>query len=225
MSENRTDPVTPDPRGNISGVDNLGVDGLGATVNGTSASVRERIMATAYELFSRHGVRGVSTDEIIARAGVAKSTLYKYFPSKNALVLAFLARREQAWTLEFVRDGACRRGAGPQEQLLAIFDVFHDWFHRDDFEGCSFINILAEMGPNDPLGQAAIDYLANIRTMVVRSLAQQAHLRDPEGFACCWHILMKGSIIAAAEGDTQAARRAQDMGRLLIARHRPAAWE
>src|SRR5688572_14049702 len=92
---------------------------------------RERILATAYELFSRRGVRDVGVDEVIASAGVAKATLYRHFRSKDELVLAFLGRREQRWTHEWLETEARRRGATPEEQLLAIFDVFHEWFQRD----------------------------------------------------------------------------------------------
>ncbi|MFH8409142.1 TetR/AcrR family transcriptional regulator [Streptomyces sp. NPDC018019] len=183
------------------------------------AQARERILETAYELFSRRGIRAVGVDEVIARSQVAKATLYRNFPSKDALVLAFLQRREERWTQGFVAAGARRRGATPEEQLLAIFDVFDEWFHRSDFDACTFINVLLEMGWDHPLGRASITHLENIRTLV-RSLAEEAGLRDTEDFARSWHILMKGSIVSAAEGDTEAARRAQQMGRMLIAQHR-----
>src|ERR1700736_5426904 len=107
----------------------------------TRTEPRERILATAYELFSRRGVRDVGVDEVIGRSGVAKATLYRHFPSKTELVLAFLERREQIWTSAMVAE-ARRRGATADEQLLAIFDVFDGWFHRDDYEACSFINTL-----------------------------------------------------------------------------------
>lgn len=183
------------------------------------AQARERILETAYELFSRRGIRAVGIDEVIARSKVAKATLYRNFPSKDALVLAFLKRREQRWTLGFVEAGARRRGAGPEERLLAIFDVFDEWFRSPDFDACTFINVLLEMGWEHPLGKASITYLENIRA-IVRSLAEEAGLHDTEDFARSWHILMKGSIISAAEGDTGAALRAQDMARGLIERHR-----
>ncbi len=181
---------------------------------------RERILRTAYDLFARRGTRGVGIDEVIARAGVAKATFYRHFPSKDDLVLAFLQRREEVWTLDFVEAGAQRRGSTAEEQLLAIFDVFHDWFQRrEDFDGCSFINVLLELGWAHPAGQASIEYLHNIRT-IVAGMATEAGLRDPAEFARSWHILMKGAIIAAAEGDTEAAQRAKAMGRLLIEQHR-----
>jgi AcrR family transcriptional regulator len=183
---------------------------------------RERLLDTAYELFSTRGVRDVGIDELIARAGVAKATLYHHFDSKDDLVVAFLQERERRWTFDWVAAESRRRGATPEKQLLAIFDLFDEWFHRGDFEGCSFINVLLEMSAEHPAGRASVQHLENIRG-VVSELAREAGLRDPAGFARSWHILMKGSIVQAAEGDVDAARRAQALARLLIAEHREVA--
>ena len=181
---------------------------------------RERILDTAYELFSHRGIHDVGVDELIERAGVAKATLYRHFPSKDELVLAFLEQREQIWTYGWVEREARRRGATPEEQLLAIFDLFDEWFHGDDFEGCSFINALLEFGDLEhPVGRASADYLENIRA-VIRDLALEGRLRDPDAFALSWHILMKGSIVQAAEGDRDAAKRARALASLLIEQHR-----
>ena len=176
---------------------------------------RERILDTAYELFSRRAIRDVGVNEVIEQAGVAKATLYRHFPSKDDLVIAFLERREERWTLAWVEKEARRRASSPEKQLLAIFDAFDEWFRREDFEACSFINVLLELGPGHTAGSATVRHLENIRT-IVRGLAEEAGLRDPGSFAHSWHILMKGSIIAAAEGDVDAAQRAQSMGRRLI---------
>ncbi|UEL28843.1 TetR/AcrR family transcriptional regulator [Pseudarthrobacter sp. L1SW] len=186
---------------------------------GGHANSVDRIMAVAYELFSRRGVRDVGVNELIERSGVAKATFYRQFPSKDSLVLAFLERRDRQWTVDAIVSEARRRGSTPADQLLAIFDVFGDWFLREDFEACSFINVLLEMGPAHPLGQASIDYLAKIRGHV-QALAEEAGLQRPEEFARSWHILMKGSIISATEGDMQAAKRAQQMAGWLIEHHR-----
>jgi AcrR family transcriptional regulator len=182
---------------------------------------RERILATSYELFSRRGIRAVGVEEVIERARVAKATLYRHFPSKDKLVLAFLERREQRWTREFVEAGARRGGSTPEEQLLAIFDVFDEWFRRDDFEACSFINVLLEMGAPHPAGEACVRHLENIRA-VVRGLAEEAGIRETDSFARSWHILMKGAIVSAAEGDAGAAQRAKGMARCLIDEYRRA---
>ena len=185
-----------------------------------AVAARQRILDSAYELFSRRGVRGVGIDEVITNASVAKATLYRHFKSKDELVLAFLQQREELWTRGWVEAEARRRGETPEEQLLAIFDLFHEWFQKDDFEGCSFINVLLEMNDRGtPIGKASADHLITIRS-IIRSFAEEAALRDPEQFAHSWHILMKGSIVAAGEGDRDAARRAQAMGRLLIEQYR-----
>lgn len=186
-----------------------------------TAEPRQRILDTAYELFSRRGVRAVGVDELIDQADVAKATFYRHFRSKDELVLAFLGQREQRWTKEWVEAEARRRGDTPEEQLLAIFDLFDEWFQRKDFEGCSFVNVLLEFGGTNghALGRAAAGHLENIRT-VVQTLAEEAGLRDPASFALSWHILMKGSIVQAGEGDKHAAKRAQSIARLLIDQHR-----
>ncbi|HZO34026.1 MAG TPA: helix-turn-helix domain-containing protein [Gaiellaceae bacterium] len=184
-----------------------------------AAGARSRILDAAYDLFAKRGVRDVGIDEVVQRAGIAKATLYRHFPSKGDLVLAFLARREQLWTHEFVELEARRRGSTPEQQLLAIFDVFDEWFHAPEFEACSFINVLLELGPGDPAGAASIRHLANIRS-VVAALAAGAGVADAEGFARSWHILMKGSIVSAVEGDREAARRAKLMARALLDQER-----
>jgi len=186
----------------------------------STADARGRIVDTAYELFSRRGIRDVGVNELISRAGVAKATFYRHFATKDDLVLAFLEQRDRVWTVDLVVADARRRGRTPTEQLLAIFDVFGDWFRRDEFEGCSFINVLLEMGATHPLGRASIDYLAKIRGHV-KQLADEAGLRDTEDFARSWHILMKGSIVSATEGDADAAKRAQRMAKTLIEQYRP----
>jgi AcrR family transcriptional regulator len=185
-----------------------------------ASPARQRILDTAYELFSHRGIRAVGVEEVISRADVAKATLYRHFPSKNDLVLAFLEQREDLWTRQLVEAGARERGATAEERLLAIFDVFHDWFQQDDFEGCSFINVLLETADREhPVGKASAQYLENIRT-IVRTLAEEADLRDPEAFALSWHLLMKGAIVQAAEGDRQAAQRAKTIARLVLEQHR-----
>lgn len=183
------------------------------------SAARERVLDAAYELFARRGIRDVGIDEIVTRSGVARATLYRHFNSKDELALAFLERREQRWTFGAVEAEARRRGDTAEERLLAIFDVFDEWFQRDDFEACSFVNVLFEMRPAHLLGQASIAHLQNIRAMV-ETLATEAGLSKPAEFARSWHILMKGSIVSATEGDLQAARRAKKMARGLIDSYR-----
>ena len=183
------------------------------------SSARERILDAAYELFSRRGIQAVGVNEVTARAGVAMATLYRHFPSKDELVLAFLDLREQRWTHGLIEAEAMRRGSNPEERLLAIFDVLDEWFHRDDFEAGSFIKVLLELGPNNPAGGASVRHLEQLRA-IARHLAEEAGLRDTDSFAHSWHILIQGSIVVAAEGDVEAAQRGKSMARQLIDQYR-----
>jgi AcrR family transcriptional regulator len=183
-----------------------------------SRSGRDRILDAAYGLFSRAGVRAIGVDTITAEADVAKMTLYRNFASKNDLALAFLALREERWTKGWMQSEILRRGDTPAEQLLAVFEIFSEWFAREDFEGCAFITSLLEFDDRaDPVRQACVMHLANIRAFICE-LAVAAGVADPERFADQWHILMKGSIVSAHEGDADAAQKARELGVLLLAR-------
>jgi AcrR family transcriptional regulator len=183
-----------------------------------SRSGRDRILDAAYGLFSRAGVRAIGVDTITAEADVAKMTLYRNFASKNDLALAFLAMREERWTRGWVQAEVQRRAATPAGQLLAIFEIFSEWFAREDFEGCAFITSLLEFDDRaEPVRGACVTHLANIRAFLCE-LATAAGVEDPERFAGQWHILMKGSIVAAHEGDADAAMKARELGLLLLAR-------
>jgi AcrR family transcriptional regulator len=184
-----------------------------------SGAARERILETAYDLFSRHGTRAVGVDTIIAESGVAKMTLYRNFTSKDELILEFLRRREELWTRAWLQGEAEARADTPAGRILAIFDVFGEWFVRDDFEGCAFINVMLELDDRESrIRVACVQHLAAIREYV-RDLVVQAGV--PEGdaahVAAQVHMLMKGSIVAAGEGDSQAAARAHEVCELVLA--------
>lgn len=180
------------------------------------AAARDRLLDAAYELFSRHGVQAVGIDAIIARAGVARQSLYRTFGSKEALALAYLERREELWTDAWLRAEVEARETEPARRLLAIFDVFDEWFRAEGFEGCSFINVMLEhTDPDSPIRAATTGYLESIRGFVAEN-ARAAGIEDADDFARQWHILMKGSIVSAGEGDAEAALRARRVGLLLL---------
>jgi AcrR family transcriptional regulator len=154
----------------------------------------------------------VGVDTIAAQAGVAKMTLYKNFPSKDELALAFLRNREELWTRGWLQQEVERRGGTAEARLLAVFDVFDKWFRLQDFEACAFAKVLLENHERGhPVRQAAVRHLGNIRSFI-RQLANDAGIRNPDEFAGQWQILMVGSIVAAYAGDLDAARKAQAVG-------------
>jgi AcrR family transcriptional regulator len=179
------------------------------------SDARERILSAAYDLFLRRGVRGVGIDEIIEQAKVANATFYRHFKSKDDLVRAFLERREQLWTQGTIVAQAASRSRTARGQLLAVFDIFDEWFQRPDYEGDPFITVLLEMGPEHRLGRAALERLDTVRSTICR-MAQRAGLEAPEEFARSWQLLMKGAIITARMGDRRAGARARQLGLLLL---------
>jgi AcrR family transcriptional regulator len=183
-------------------------------------SARQRLVSTAYDLFTRRGIADVGVDEIIAKAGVAKATLYKYFPSKDDLVLVFLAQRGELWTDEVIDRRPAEGTDDPAQQLLATFDVLDTWFRgRRDYEAWSFVKILLEVGDEGRVGEACAAQLDRIRAIFARR-AKKAGLRRTRSFSWAFNSLVKGSIVCAAEGDRNAARRAKPMAAWLIEQHR-----
>ncbi|MEW1808849.1 TetR/AcrR family transcriptional regulator [Pseudarthrobacter sp. NPDC080039] len=183
-----------------------------------SGGARERILDAAYELFLHRGIRDVGINELISRARVAKATFYAHFTSKDELVLAYLERCHHDMTVEGIIADTGRRTEDPIDRLLAIFDVLDGWFRQDDFQACAFVSTMLEMGPAHSLGIASIDYLAQVRAFI-RALAVEAGLEQPDVFARSCHILTKGSIISAVEGDREAAVFAKRMAASLIRDH------
>jgi len=180
-----------------------------------AAKPRERLIDAAYELFATNGISQVGIDTVLSKARCAKASLYGNFDSKVDLAIAFLDRREAVWTRGWLETEIKRRTSRPEDRLLAIFDVFDGWFRKRSFEGCSFINVLLESKVESPVHRAAANHLSKIRA-IIQALAQECKLRDPEQFANAWHMLMKGSIIAACEGNRNAARDAKRAARLIL---------
>jgi AcrR family transcriptional regulator len=191
----------------------VGEAGVGQQRDGA----RARILDTAYDLFSHHGIGSVGIDRIIAEASIAKATLYRHFASKEELVLAFLELRERRWTREWLEAEAERIAPTPQERVLAVFDALDEWFHSADFEGCSFIKTLLEIDePDSPIHRAAAHHLGEIRGRL-QVYAQEAGAREPEEMAYQLQVLMMGAIVSAGRGDLDAARRARMFVERLLA--------
>jgi AcrR family transcriptional regulator len=176
---------------------------------------RERLLEAAYGLFSTKGVGQTGIDTLLAEAECAKASLYSNFDSKVDLAIAFLDRREAVWTRGWLEAEVRKRASTPDDRLLAIFDVFDGWFRKRSFEGCSFINVLLESDAGSPVRRAAAIHLSKIRA-IISDLAQEAKLRDAKQFAQAWHMLMKGSIVSAGEGNRNAARDAKRAARLVL---------
>jgi len=156
---------------------------------------RERLLSAAIDLFSARGFHAVGLDQVIARAGVTKTTFYKHFESKDELMLEAVRMRD-AWEMEaWGRAAQTLGGNDPARQLLAFFDVLELWFNSEDFRGCIFINTAAEFpDANDPIHQAAAKHKRANRDGW-RDLARAAGATDPESFADLYTALFEGTLV------------------------------
>lgn len=182
---------------------------------------KEKIDRTAYELFTRHGIRSVGVDTIVARSGAGKMTLYRHYPSKDALALAFFERRFELFSRRWQSAVEALR-LPPRKALLAVFDVLEDWYRSPGYTGCPVVKAVLESRTDEPVYAGALRYFSSVREFL-KKLATQARVRDPDALAAQWHILIWGSIIGARARDRDAARRAKAIAEAILAQEpRPA---
>lgn len=181
---------------------------------------RQRILDTAFRLFYAHGVRGVGVDTVIAESGVAKATLYKHFPSKDDLVLAYLDRVDELWRgqLEAAADAA---GADPRARLVGMFDALATACRSDGYHGCAFINTAAESVSGTAVHERTVEHKRAVRAWV-RELAVAADATDPDRLARSVTLLLDGGLAAGVlDGDREAAAAARDACQTLVDAHCP----
>jgi AcrR family transcriptional regulator len=157
-------------------------------------SARERLLASATELFDAQGVQTVGIDRIIEHAGVAKASLYNLFGNKEGLVRAYLAARHDGTTERLM--AAIERHRSPRKRLLAVFEAQGELFRERDFRGCAFVAATAEAPRGGLIEQAADDYRTQIRALFTE-LAGQAGASDPRKLARQLQVIYDGAGLAA----------------------------
>ena len=182
---------------------------------GRRGVTRQKILEAAYALFTAHGVKLVGVDTISAHANVAKMTLYHHFGAKENLVLAYLDLRAKRWTVGWLKAGVAARAHDPRARLLAVFDLLHDWFEADGFEGCPFLRIICESEVGSPVHKATAQKLGQIENYLGQ-LARAASLPDPTAFAAAWMMLVEGAILSRRSGQKNAALTAKRAGGALL---------
>lgn len=160
-----------------------------------SSKVRERILSAATELLAAQGIRATGIDCIVRSANASKMSLYKYFPSKEALIVACLEKYDAglwSWFVEQVE----RKAPTPKDQLLAIFEVHAGWLTRPDFQGCPLINAAAEFpDQSHPVHQASAAFYRRLQHHMT-DLSARAGARFPERLAGQLRALFEGAIVS-----------------------------
>jgi AcrR family transcriptional regulator len=182
--------------------------------SGQGGTARERLLASANELFYAEGVQTVGIDRIIEHAGVAKGSLYNLFGSKEGLVRAYLESRHDGTTERLM--AAVDRYREPRRRLLAIFEVQGQMFAQPGFRGCAFVAASAEAPRGGRIEEAAEEYRSWIRALFI-DLSEQAGSADPPELARQLQVIYDGAALAASmDHDPSIATSARAAAEVLL---------
>ena len=167
-------------------------------------------------IFAERGLNRAGVDTLIAEADVAKATFYRYFPSKDDLIVAWLADSRTRW-FERVLALAESRAVDARDVVVQVFGAAAEWLEGDDYRGCPYLNASVEL--SDPAGAAATavrDTLAEIGAFLERSVAAAGYA-EPARLGRELHTLLAGSIaLGVANRSSRYALAARDAARELL---------
>lgn len=179
-------------------------------------NLHDHILKTASGLFYSQGIKATGVDTIVKAAGTTKMSLYKYFPSKDDLVLAHL-RKSRETMLTRIVTGIEARADQPRQKLLAVFAVFDELLSSPEFRGCPFINASAEFAEEaNPIQLAAAEFSDAFRQLLA-ALAGQAGAAHPDELAKQLAMLISGAIVSEQmRRESGAMRTASAAAEILI---------
>lgn len=108
-------------------------------------TVEDKILQTAHRLFYHQGYHNTGINQIIEEAGIAKASLYKYYPSKQDLCSSYLNYRAKSWI-----KGLQQAVSGSQdikERLVKVYEFVQRFLTGGSFRGCAFQNLVSEIKP------------------------------------------------------------------------------
>jgi AcrR family transcriptional regulator len=186
----------------------------------TAAQTREHVLAVAHELFYWRGIRATGVDAIAAEAGVAPTTLYRLFASKDDLIAAYIERADRLYR-EWMTEATAPRVGAPRERIIALFDALDEQVQPQRCRGCPFLMALAEFpDPSLPAHAGAVATKAWVQGRLgelTDALAATEPIGDPEALADQLAVVMEGVYASAqALGAAGPARRARAIAETLM---------
>lgn len=180
---------------------------------------KDKLFQTAARLFYQHGYRAVGVDTIASESGIGKMTLYRHYPSKDDLIVAFLRQSNEDFWGYFEQN--TENAPTAREKLLAFFEGLQGYVVSPACYGCPFLNIATEFPETDYAGhRAALEHKQAVRARF-QQLAEEAGARQPEALADALFLLMDGAYMAArmfgSSPDTPAATVAEVSRHLIDA--------
>jgi AcrR family transcriptional regulator len=161
-----------------------------------SDELRERILRTASELFYREGAHAVGVDLVVERAGVAKTSLYRHFQTKDDLIAAFLEREDEQFWQQW-NDVARRHRSDAQAELDAHMRWIGERVGRKNYRGCPQLNMAAEFPEAEhPARVVAIAHKRELRSRF-KGIASRLRVRRPDDLAAQLLLLVNGAFVSA----------------------------
>lgn len=163
---------------------------------GDAADVRERVLETASGLFYREGVRAVGVDLVVAAAGVAKTSLYRHFRTKDDLIAAFLKREDEDFWRTWDEVAGEHRD-DPAGELQAHMDWIGERVGRPNYRGCPQLNVAAEFPQADhPARQVATAHKLELRRRLF-DIAERLGVARAEILAGQLAVLINGAFVSS----------------------------
>jgi AcrR family transcriptional regulator len=181
------------------------------------ARTRAKLVRAATELFYEGGVPTTGVNDVSARAGVGKQTLYQHFGSKDGLLEAVLSERSDR-VVRWLRYAA-HAPSDPRKRVLAVFDALRGWYAEKGFRGCAIVGAATQQpDPEGPARRIAAAHLARHRELLT-ALAADAGAADPEATGRRLLLLLEGAtVVAALTGDPAAGDDARAVAAALLDR-------
>jgi AcrR family transcriptional regulator len=156
---------------------------------------REKLFQTAARLFYQRGYRAIGVDTIASESGIGKMTLYRHYPSKDDLIVAFLRDSDEEFWGHF--EQSTKDAPTARDKLKAFFEALQNYVTSPACYGCPFINVATEYPDVEYAGhQVALEHKQSVR-LRFRQLAQEAGVPQPETLANALFLLMDGAYMAA----------------------------
>lgn len=157
---------------------------------------RTRILDTASSLFYERGVRAVGVDLIVEQAAVAKASLYRYFPTKDDLIVAFLEREDVDFWAQWDRVAA-QFPEDPAAELQAHMRWIGARLARGNYRGCPQINVAAEFAEQDhPAREVSRRHMHALRSRLLE-IARRTQARRPDRLAAQLALLVNGAFVSS----------------------------
>ena len=179
------------------------------------AAPKDKVFQTAARLFYRHGYRAVGVDTLAAQSGIGKMTLYRHYPSKDDLIVAYLKDSDESFWRSF--DEITRDKRTPRLRLLAFFESLQGYVTTSASYGCPFLNVATEYPEAEHPGhRVALEHKQSVRSRF-RELAREAGAKKPEVLADQLFLLMDGAYMASRMfGPSNPASHLAEAARVLI---------